>query len=260
MSNKDKIVVAIVTFYPNLETLRFKLACQTIGNAIANGHKVVVVDGSPQKGIIEETFEGLGALVFREKFVKDIHSGLGTAKRQSLFHAMEIANQCNLAGVLADEAEKDFSPFIPTLLAKLDSSRDVVVPARTRAGWESYPEQQIQTEGEANATFCQVTGLAIDIMFGPVLIGVNAMRHFILQNPSKLGFPNTYAQHLGVLQKILLDADGRDEVHGCEVDFLYPPEQRAEEEGDKTVEQKRINQRDTLSAGYRSVAKILNVE
>ncbi len=250
---KNSVVVAIVTFYKSPEELRFRLACQTITSAVAAGHAVVVVDGSPNQEV-KAKFTELGAKVFPE-----LHRGLGPSKRQSYFHAVEICNRESYAGVLADEAEKDLAQFVPEILRPLEEHDDgaVIVPYRTTQGWKSYPLFQQESEQAANEVFEKVTKEQfIDIFFGPVFFTPGAAKHFVVQQPASLGFPNTYAQHLGVMLAL---ADGKCEVGTIPIDFVYPPEQLVEEEGtlNDAMKAKRSDQFKTLTDGYRAAGKIL---
>ena len=252
MDKLKSVVIAVVTFYKTMEELRFKLACQTIGNAIAHGHAVVVVDGSPNPEVAKKFVE-LGAKVFPE-----LHRGLGPSKRQSFFHASEIASQEGYAAVLACEAEKDLAEFVPELLDPvLTGEATVVVPERTAEGWNSYPEFQRQTEREANNVFLEETRISLDIMFGPVLFTKRTARHFVIQDPKNWGFVDGYAQHLGVLQSWFNATLAVGEVVPVEIEFRYPAEQRAEEEGALTdaMKAKRLQQRDSLIASYKSVGE-----
>ena len=217
MSNK--VVVAIVTFYPKPEGTRFCLACLTIGNALAAGHKVVVVDGSPAN--IGECFKSLGALVFPQH-----HRGLGSAKRQSAFHALEVAMAENLDIILMDEAEKDLSMVIPELIAPIISGEaGVCVLGRTEEAWKSWPEFQQKSEQAANAVFAKVTGKELDIMMGPVAFSWDFVHFFVSNDPKAAGVDDNYIQHYGTLSAIKNGVP----VVGVKTDWRYPEVQRAEE-------------------------------
>lgn len=242
--NKNSVVVAITTFYPKPEGVRFNLALQTIRNAVTAGHAVVVVDSSPLE--VREELQQAGGRVFPQ-----LHTGLGPAKRESFFHALEICNQKNRVAVLACEAEKDLSQFIPQLVAPLiKDEANVVVMNRTDEGWNSYPEFQRESERKGNAVFLRVTGLELDIFAGPVLFGTEASRCFLNQIPGKIGFPDTYVQHLGIIAALAIGFS----IKSVTVDFRYPIEQREEEEKsfNEIIHKKRIDQLTTLSTGYNN--------
>lgn len=254
VSNSDKAVFALVTFYKSPDELRFKLACNTIKSATDAGHAVVVVDDSPLHGQFREIFEGLGAQVFTQSL-----RGLGVAKRQSFQLAFEVAKQGGYAGILADEAEKDMAQFVPEILGAFHRTQPshVVVPARSMQSWNSYPTFQSKSEIEGNQVFNRVTNTSgIDVFFGPVFFTLDAAEHFLAQNPTKFGFIDTYAQHFGVMLAL---EDPCCEVHTTKVDFIYPPEQRAEEEGamNQAMLDKRANQLKTLTESYRNAGRIL---
>ncbi len=255
MPDKSRSVVyAITTYYKSVEETRFKLACKTISSAISAGYAVVVVDGSPDTSM-KEKFTTLGAKVFPE-----LHRGLGPCRRQSYFHAVEVCNQGEYGAVLALEAEKDLAQFVPEIMEPLHKrGAHVVLPARTEKGWASYPEFQVTSEKAANAVYEEAIGFGDDIFFGPVLFvpepGVSG--YFLSQKAAKLGFPDTYAQHLGVI--LARHHSQRVRVANVPIDFLYPEIQKEEELGkfNEDMLKKRKDQFETLTDGYRKVTKSL---
>lgn len=214
-----KVVVAIVTFYPKPEGIRFNLACQTIKNALTAGHRVVVVDGSPAD--VGEHFKNLGALVFSQH-----HKGLGSAKRQSAFHAQEMVMAEDRSIILMDEAEKDLSVVIPELIAPIMSGEaGVCVLGRTEEAWKSWPEFQQKSEQAANAVFAKVTGKELDIMMGPVAFSWDFVHFFVSNDPKAAGVDDNYIQLYGTLSAIKNGVP----VVGVKTDWRYPEVQRAEE-------------------------------
>lgn len=251
---KNSVVFATATFYPKPEGVRFNLACQTIENAVKSGNRIVVVEGSKDRAIQTE-FERLGAIVFRENFVPKVHFGLGTAKRDSFLDGLVVCEQEGHAGVFGTEAEKDMSPFVQTMLEALGDDGEVGVPERTSESWLSYPEYQRVSEQAGNAVFEEVTGRKVDVFLGPVLFRPSAAECFIVRNPAKYGYPNTYSQHLGI--QVALHEGRR--VRSVPVEFRYPAKQREEEEGAQNPEmlKKRQDQFDTLTKAYRTAADVL---
>jgi hypothetical protein len=249
----NSVVFAIATFYQSLNETRFKLACTTISNALKAGHAVSVVDGSPNPEVAKH-FSALGAKVFPQ-----LHESLGASKQQSFFHAVQICREGGYTAVLAVEGEKDLARAVPKLLREMrDGKSHIVVPERNDAGWNSYPDFQKESEQAANRVFEEVTGLKSDIFFGPVLFRPTSKvaGYFIAPMWLELGFPNTYTQHLAVLQA---HAD-RLLVRNIPIDFLYPELQRVEEEGVLTEEMKRKREQqfNTVTLGYRNAMKVLS--
>jgi hypothetical protein len=252
---ENEVVFALVTFYKSLQETRFKLACRTITNAIAEGHAVAVVDGSPDPEITRH-FTQLGARVFPQ-----LHKGLGPAKQQSFFHAVQICNENNFAAVLADEAEKDLAEFVPVMLQPiLNQKVQIVVPERTYEGWNSYPEFQRDSEREANREFAHVTGELYDIFFGPVMFIPSSVvaGYFLAPEWSRLGYPNTYTQHLSVLQAIF---SKKIRIQSVRIEFRYPEIQKEEEETSLKEEmlEKRAAQLKTLTGGYINAGQFLRI-
>lgn len=237
-----------------MEEIRFKLACQTIGNGVLAGHEVVVVDGS-QDPLIKKKFTDLGARVFPE-----LHPGLGPCRRQSYFHAVEVCNQGGHAAVLAVEAEKDLAQFVPGLLKPIQAyNAHIVLPERTEEGWASYPEFQVASEKAANAVYDEVMGYKDDMFFGPMLFvpQPEVSGYFLSQPCAKLGFPDTYAHHLGMIWSRL--SPNHVKVAKVFINFLYPRVQRDEELGrlnDDMIKKRKL-QFDTLTEGYRNAARRL---
>lgn len=232
-----------------MQETRFKLACEAVKNAVIAGNPVVVVDGSPDPEVSREMTR-LGARVFPE-----LHKGIGATKRQSFFHATEIALGEGYPAVLAVEAEKDLAAFVPDILRPILAGKaDIVVPERSEAGFESYPEFQRTSEVAANKVFKDATNFPCDIFFGPIAFRPEAeiAGYFLAPSWMKYGFPNTYTQHLAVL-KALHD---RRRVANVRIEFRYPQAQRAEEEGILNDEmlKKRRDQFETLTQGYCKVA------
>ena len=254
----EKVVLAMVTYYPDPEgrdKIRFTLALNTVRNAVAAEHGVVVVDDSPSLPVsgpyVSKRLAEVGARVFPQ-----LHRCLGPAKRQSFFHALELCVARSHAGILATEAEKDMAPDIPRMLAALEQQDcSICVPRRTSETWPTWPTHQQRTEKEANAGFEAATNRNFDVMFGPVLFTLEAASHFVIQEPAKVGFPDQYAQHFALEQATFA---GR-RICECDSSFTYPAAQRAEEEGALSDEmrQKRIRQRDTLITGYEHVARFM---
>ena len=249
---QGRVVLATVTFYKE-ESLRSRLAQQTIEKATAAGYSIIVVDGSPNDLIKSLS----GATV---KVVPEITYGLGAAKRLSFFMAMEYAYRCipRRDIVVHLEAEKDdMIRWIPTLVAPIiGGAADVVVAERSAASWQSYPEFQAKTEAEGNFGLLSATGLDVDIFVGPGAFHIERAGYYFVNAAPYLAAgleqgEDTYAQHFGAISA---------HAHNCSVvasellDFIYPPEQKADEEGG-ALDEKRIWQRGSLIATYQKLAR-----
>lgn len=242
-----KIVVNTVTCYKSLGELRFRLAEATILAARSYGLDIVMVDGSPDPAI-PARFRELGAQVFPE-----LHRGMGPCKRQATFHAAEVAGTDGV--IFWIEAEKhNMIRFTDAVMAPIQPGQaDIVIPNRTQASWDSYPEFQRTTEQQANRAYREAFGWDFDVMFGPVAYRASLARHFLLLRPDDFGLPDTYIHHYGPPSAIA----GGGMVTSFPVNFIYPPEQRQEEETtlSEAIKAKRIQQRDSLIAAYQRLAE-----
>lgn len=251
MDPKD-VVIATPTFYRGgVDDPRFRFACVTIEAARGLGYPICVVDGSPDARVAA-AFRERKALVF-----PDLHQGLGPSKRQSVYHATEIARASGAQFIAMIEPEKyDMVRHLDLWCAPLAKSADVSVATRSEASWRGYPAFQAGTEVVANDAFARATGLCLDIMFGPVAFRIRtALAHFL--NPWSYlgdGVEDTYIQHFGA---IVAHARCLEVAASPPLDFQYPAEQRKQEEGafDAAMREKRLWQRDSLIRAYEALAR-----
>lgn len=251
------IGVLTTTFYKSTEETRFHLACQMIGNSVAVGHDVIVVDGSPDP-IIGEAFQQIGAIVFRQTA-----QGMGASRRE-LFQW--TSRHIPLRQALLDiflwlEPEKvDLIRWIPQIIVPIQRGEaDIVIPALTDEGHLSRPAFQTSSEQEANAVYAEMTGRAFDVMFGPVAFRREMLRYFITCNPKeRYGCPDTYIQHIAPMEAM---AAGY-RVVSVPVGFLYPPAQKAEEESalSEAMREKRRRQLEECTNAFRVVAEALKLK
>ncbi|MBI2097303.1 MAG: hypothetical protein HYT40_04150 [Candidatus Sungbacteria bacterium] len=249
------IGVLTTTFYKSMEELRFHLACQLVGNAIAVGHGVMVVDGSPDAAI-GRSFLWLGAAVLPQTA-----SGLGRSRRELFRHALDQGSHRGLLPqiFLWTEEKVDLVRWIPRIAAPIERGEaDIVIPARTDQSWASYPAFQIESEKAANAVYAEVTGNAFDAMFGPVAYSRRMGSYFAECNPKeRYGAADNYIQHVAPLEAM---ADGA-RVVSVPVDFFYPSAQKAEEEAalSEAMREKRRRQFEDCTQTYRLVAAALGL-
>lgn len=248
------ISVLTTTFYKSTEETRFHLASQLIGNAVAAGYNVLVVDGSPNPAI-REAFTRIGAQVFAQTA-----RGMGPSRRE-LFQKAADLRGCTRAEVFVwTEPEKtDLIRLIPVLVEPIiHADADIVIPERTDASWRSYPAFQVASEQKANAAYLAATGKRFDPMFGPVAYRGNVARFFLGCDPAaQFGAADGYIQHYAPLSAM---AEGCM-VGGVPMNFYYPSVQRAEEESSLRDEMlvKRATQLGQLADGYHLAAKVLGL-
>lgn len=251
-----RVVIATTTFYKE-RNLRFELACQTITAAKEAGYEIVVVDGSPDPSI-SKTFAELGASVYAE-----ILHGMGPSRRQAFFCACHLIRMSPdpkpMEVVIWMEPEKvDFISHIRLMLDKLQGTDcSIAIMKRSDKSWQTYPAFQQESEKLANAAYEEYTGrIGYDIMSGPIAFVIGELdippELLLFFNPKKYGLPDTYIQHYLPLFV------PKDQTVLVEIDFLYPPEQKEEEEQAENgeIRNKRQWQMETLIAAYEQLGKV----
>lgn len=249
---REEVVIATPTFYKNVMDPRYALALKTIAAASAARYPICVVDGSPDPEI-KTGLRNRGAFVYPE-----VTHGLGAAKRYSFYHAVCVAVARKRTIVVHIEPEKyDMIRYISLLVETiLTGDADVTVATRGDKSWLSYPTFQVKTEREANAAFRQSIGIDLDIMAGPGAFRIDSAGYFFVDgNYTSAGIPDTYSQHYGV---IAAHAHGLRVAASTPLDFIYPAEQRAQEEAEIAaggpIKQKRLDQLESLSMAYEKLA------
>lgn len=254
-----QIAVLTTTFYKSTDETRFHLAAQMIGNAIAVGHSVIVVDGSPDDAI-GESLRRLGARVF-----KQTAQGMGASRRELFTLAGDPQTYGSSAALPSYfiwlEPEKvDLVRWIPEIIDPIRrGGADIVIPARTEEGYASCPAFQAKSERQANVVYADATGKDFDVMFGPVAYNLATHGFFATCNPKeRYGAHDTYIQHVAPLEAM---ADGYSVV-SVPVGFLYPPAQKAEEEAvlSDAMRAKRRLQLDECTHAFRVVAGVLKLK
>ena len=224
-----------------------------------------LVDDSPSPEIAE-SFRSLGSHVFKQS-----HPGMGSSRRQAYFFALEMLkslseesaakervreNRC----ILWLEPEKDdLILYVEKICTPiLNGVAEVVVPFRTDHSWLSYPDHQRNSEGEGLRAFAELTGRDdLDVYFGPVACSEQAAISYVLTpDPRAEGIADTYVPQYIATRAL---ADGlTGSVVPVPVDFLYPLEQKREEESNllEAMLQKRADQLQTVSNAHARIMKL----
>ena len=255
--NDAKVVIATTTFYKE-RSLRFELACETIRKAREAGYEIVVVEGSKDDPSIAETFSKLGAHVYPETL-----PGMGPSRRLAFFYAYHLIrmslNLKLMEVIIWMEPEKvNFVRHILLMLEKLrETDCDIAIMKRSEASWQTYPDFQRKSEQLTNTAYEEHTGrIGYDPMSGPVAFVISKMKIqpelLLFFNPKMYDLPDTYIQHYLPLFV------SEDRVISVEVDFLYPLEQKREEERteNETIRKKRQWQMETLIEAYKKLGEI----
>lgn len=240
-----KVVIATTTLYSTLAEVRAKLALETIRQANEAGYKIVIVDSSSRT--IRECFRNQGAIVFQAESPK-----MGENIRQAIQEATRLAGTNGI--VIRMEPEK--APLVPLLeqVTSHFSAADMVIPARTKKSFDSYPLIQQHTEWIGNRAFQILTGRALDVWFG-VRIFRSSVSHFFLNYQGEYG-DKWDAIFIPVLRAI----KAGKRVLGVEVDYIHPQEQKKEEEKlEREFLAKRIEQLDSLIDAIRKEATNLGL-
>ncbi len=245
-----RVLVVTTTFYQSMAETRYKLALETVKKT-KEKYRMLIVDGSPDPKI-KETFHELGAKVIHQQ-----KPGMGASRRQLFELAHSITDPGDV--IFWVEPEKpNMIDFIPELVLPIFGGFcSISIPVRTKKSWESYPELQQISEAVVNQVFEELTGLQVDIMVGPMAIERSALPDFFGCFPEKFGVMDNYVQHIAVIvawkngHKILSP--------GVPVDFIYPPEQKQQEEGPlfREIIRKRLWQLKQLIEADFKVSKFL---
>ena len=217
----QRVIIATTTFYKSTDELRFKLACELITKAVAVKYPIIIVDGSPDSSVRKE-FNKRGALVFPQ-----IAQGMAGSRRE-LFDCVRVV-YC-----------KNF----------YRGKVDFVIIGRIEKSMKSHPEFQVKSETLANTVyrnFFSVPNAAP--MVGPVAFSSSVILYFSTCNRTKYGLRTGYIQHIAPLE-----ATAHEHKVVCiPVDFMYPKEQKEEEEKDISVVAKRLQQAQELIEAYLTI-------
>lgn len=244
-----RLHIATTTFYPNANDLRFELASRFVKDAVAEGHKVVVVDDSPDAAVADR-FLHLGAVV-----EKQTAKGMGPGRRQALKKAYDLSiseNQADPAFAWIEPEKFPLVPYLKDLVPLIERGADIVIPRRQSLA--SYPTYQEACELRGNWAAGSLTGRPeLDLWFGPRLMGFRGLRYF-------LDYEGDHGDRwdsifIPVVRAIAI---GRS-VLSATVPYLHPAEQTAAEEGNLEMDKKRDIQLETLLACIRTECKKLGL-
>lgn len=227
------ICIATTTSYPN-PSVRAKLALKMVKEAVTHGINVVVVDGGSAPEFRRNCLQ-------LQAFIGDQEeSGMGPGRRQCIRQASKMVGPTG--AVLWMEPEK--WPLISQVFlleaTMEETGADIVVP--TRKSMSFYPPIQRAAERLGNMYFAKATGHELDVWAGPRLIGPKAMPYFLDYKGEWEYGDNWDSIFVPVVQAIAAGL----KVIGCEVDYIHPAEQTADEGTDPEMDLKRLVQLQTL--------------
>jgi len=222
----SQIVIATTTMYKSVEDHRAQVALRTIQQTVQHGHKIVVVDSSPQK--VKNMFSDAGAFVFQDN---------GKTYGQSIRQAIRLAIENAPPGtqfIARIEPEKD------TIVRYLKHMTRHAITIPRRASLSSYPVLQQHAENFGNEAFRIRTTRSLDMWFGPRVFYYTAAKFFLEYN-GEYG-DRWDSIFIPVIRAIAAGEDIGEEV----VNFAYPPEQLAAENDSFEMVKKRLDQLSNL--------------
>lgn len=207
----SKIVVATTTFSTSMD-LRADLAVQTVGAAVAAGHRVVVVDGSPEGVPLRAHLRVAGALV-----VPETQHGMAPSRRQALCLAGLRAGADGV--VVWTEPEKEsLVSHLEAIAAPIFAGKaDITVPFRQDQ--TNYPMGQWLAEMFGNEVLSMCVGFTLDGWIGPRGMNQAGLAHF-------LAYGDEYGGKWdGIFIPILRAVAAGLRVVSVPINFVYPKEQ-----------------------------------
>lgn len=133
---------------------------------------------------------------------------------------------------------------------------DLVIPARTDEAWMSHPREQIFIEKFCNTVFAAATGAEVDCWFGPFAATRDVIRKFFLKEPEEGGDDKWLSIHRPRIDAI---AAGIPVASVFVPNYRYDARQRAEEEGNIGMMEKRVAQCNSLVPPLLARAKQLGL-
>ncbi|TAL57595.1 MAG: hypothetical protein EPN86_01745 [Nanoarchaeota archaeon] len=248
--NKD-LVVATTTDYQAADEatkVRSALALSMLSKAIAQGYRVVAVDGGSEDGWLHEV-RALGVDVIPEDSNRQGKHPMGKSRRQ----ALEEAGNCQGAKIIAwIEPEKagflmngKRNPMEYAAFPVHSLECEVAIPRRLD-NLASYPLQQALLEIGANLTYQEVLRDRLgedapyfDMQFGPRIISRDSLDTF-LSYTGELRTPHDKWESIFVPVWDLM-LQGR-KIFSVPVHYAHPPEQTQLEQADHNYATKRVDQ------------------
>lgn len=230
-----EVAIVTTTFYRHnnlIDEAREKLARRTIREATKRGYKVIVMDYNSPKDTLD-FFTNCGAEIH-----KRTEEGMGAARREAIKYAVESG----LPIVAWTEPEK--VPYIPELIKTVApifaGQAEMVIPRRVPVTLKHYSNQQY-SELLGNAFFHKLTGLDLDVWFGPRTWSKELSHYFLDYHDKTYG--DKWDSIFVPLVPIIKEGH---RIVSVNVDYIHPPEQALLEDNDLSFYRKRVEQLDTL--------------
>ncbi len=234
MAVQEDVVLLTLTKYSGIHRNRQGLGRRTIREARQAGYEIIVVDSGSDANFVDYA-RALDAEICTN------NGTIGECYRQ----AIRIALDTQKPYIIGLEAEKfDFLKSIPICLdALVKTDSDISIPQRKSTA--SYPKAQRYLEKFVRVFFRELTGIDIDIFFGPKIWKRDMSDYFLDYNPD-------YGDIWHNLVVPVVDMiHGKKRITTPIVDFTYPQQQRAQEEHDIQFYLKRLEQAQMINAFYK---------
>lgn len=205
---------------------RAKLALRTITQAIDFGFEVIVVDSGSSKKF-KSKLDATGALVEHKK-----NLSMGAARRAGFLLASKKRSE--IVTWLEPEKTSFVSQILNTAKPILKGSADIVIPARKSL--DSYPDFQHLEEYTGNMFWADLTGMKLDIWFGPKTIHRSSLKYFTR-------YKGKYGDKWESLVIPVIDAyfDGK-RIASVTVNYTHSKQETNLEQGNIKSNVKRIEQ------------------
>lgn len=241
------ICVATTTMYKSFYDPHLTLALKTFAALHNEGLPVIVVDGSPCD--IRSKLHATGSITTLIPEPPD--STMGNGRRLALREAGMVGDI-----VFWMEPEKyPLVPFIRKICEPIAQYRmDIVIPRRADR-LMSYPEIQRLAETLGNTIFRTITGIELDVWFGPRAMNAKGLRHFTAYTGEPFGdkWHSIFIPLLTAIKDKLMMGE-------VAVNYTHPPEQAEEESHNFRIGiTKRLEQLYELGAALARHAKQLDL-
>lgn len=243
----DRTVIAITTLYnlsKNSDKIRAELTKKTIKKAYDLGYEIIIVDeGSPDELI--NKYRDSGAKVYKSE-----SKGMGNGKRQVIKIAYDLKKE--VIALMEPEKIDYVSGITKTAEPILTGTADMVIPKRKSL--ISYPLVQQHSETLLNFFVKELTGLDLDISFGPRTFKRGLCSYF-------LDYKGEYGDKWDSLYIPVLNAiHDKKNILSVEIDYTHPKEQTKSEEHDLEFFKKRVDEQlceltDILGKHWKKIKK-----
>ena len=229
--------LVLPTKYKSVDSLRYKLFLKTL--RVINNHsyikKAIVVDSSDKE--IKSEIYGLNSdkiIVIEQENESELKGG---SIREGIGYILKNYGRDLVIGFQEPEKDNMIYHYMDIINDNKHKKKWICNPRRLNISWESYPKEQYYSENFMNKYLTKLTGLDIDWSYGPVVFNGYAANEFL-----------KYDGKLWDAQIVPIYRSYKNglEVSEYKVPFVYPLEQKKEEEDSMLYIKKRKYQMDYM--------------